>query len=87
MPEAGGGTHESRERCGDRRREWELAPDEDAVRGALHVREDVGCEVLHGADHVVEPHEESAPLSIKGRSARIHGWVRDGDARRRRRSS
>lgn len=64
-------THEGREGRDRPGRESQLAPDKGGVRGALDVGKYVGCEILDGADHVVEPHEERAPLLATGRTREL----------------
>jgi hypothetical protein len=55
-------TYESFERGDGPDGEGEVTPHEHTVGSALDVGEDVRGEVLGGADHVVESHEEGSPL-------------------------
>lgn len=62
-------THHGLHDLSNRSREVVLSPDEDGVRLALDVGQDVGAEVPRGADHVGEAHEEGAPCPTEDERA------------------
>lgn len=62
-------TYESRQRRSHRLPDLPVPPYENRVRRALHITPNIHAQVMHGADHVVEPGEIRPPEDRKDDSA------------------